>query len=192
MSNWVVPVGKDVNKVISLTVAKDVNENTTDEATPGDEVDLELPNRRDELVAMAVTEVRGAIRSAGRFAYAVTANSVPPEGERYTLMLAAFPLVLSTPSLAKAFMSGDGGTKTTFERMYDEACAWVKGLNEGNSFTEPTDPVGEDWTTAVTASNKAINGVSWADNVANDTEYAAGETADGDVVSTTRNNMNTA
>ena len=69
--------------------------------------------------------------------------------------------------------------------------AWVKGLREGGSFTEPEDPTGSDYQTEVSASNPAISGIRWGDSLADDHEYSSGITDDGVVVSRFSQSMNT-
>lgn len=196
---WTVLTGADIRKVINATAQTDTNENLADTTEPGSELDTDEANRRNECVEQAVKAVRGAIRSAGRFPFSVTADSVPPEGEWHTLVIAAWRLVNSTPGLVKSFLAGDGGAETPLARMYKEAMCWVYGdgtpkqggLAQGAMFEPPTDPVGEDWSTAVSDSNLAITGIRWGDSVADDAEYDAGVTEDGVIINSNTNNMNT-
>lgn len=196
---WTVLTGADVRKVVNAVAQADTNENLSDSTQPGDFLDTAESNRRDECVAQAVKAVRGAIRSAGRFPFSVTEGSVPPEGEWHTLVIAVWRLVNSTPGLVKSFLAGDGGAETPLSRMYKEAMCWVYGegapkqggLAQGAMFEPPEDPVGEDWTTAVSDSNPAISGIRWGDNVGSDDEYDAGVTADGVIINSNTNNMNT-
>lgn len=198
-TNWTVLTGADIRKVLDATAQADVNQNLADTVNPGDALDMTASNRRDECVAQAVKAVRGAIRTAGRYPYAVTASSVPPEGEWHTLVIAAWRLVNSTPGLVKSFLAGDGGAETPLARMYKEAACWVwgdgvpkqGGLMQGASFTEPSDPVGQDWETAVSTTNLAVSGVKWGDSLADDDEYDAGITDSGIVVSSLSQSMNT-
>lgn len=191
--------GVMVRKVLTAATQADPNQNLAEGTLDGDELDLAAANRRNEAVVEAVKAVRGAIRAAGRYPYAVTAESVPPEGEWHTLVIAAWRLINSTPGLARSFLAGDGGAETPLAKMYKEAIEWVYGcgcpktggLAQGTSFTEPTDPVGEDWTTAVSTTNLAISGIKWGDWQGDDDEYAAGITDDGIVISRQLNNMNT-
>lgn len=177
-----------MRRVVNAVSQADTNENTADSVEPGDAYDGSLANRRDLAVAQAVADVRGAIRTAGRFPFSATESAVPPEGVHHTLTIAAYRLINSTPGLVKEFMLGDSGK--AFVAMYQEACRWVEGLRKGDSFTEPSDPVGRDWATAVSTSNLAVTGIRWADWRADDDEYDAGVTADGAVVSRLLNNMN--
>jgi len=191
--------GTMVRKVLTAATQSDPNQNLAEGVLDGDELNLSASNRRDEAVAEAVKEVRGAIRTAGRYPYAVTASTVPPEGEWHTLVIAAWRLINSTPGLARSFLAGDGGAETPLAKMYREAIEWIYGcgcpkqggLRQGEGFTEPTDPVGVDWTTAVAADNVAISGIRWGDSVADDSEYEAGITEDGIVVNSQSQNMNT-
>lgn len=202
-TNWTVLTGTDIRKVINAVSQQDTNENLADTVQPGDELDGSLANRRDECVTQAVKLVRGAIRSAGRYPYAVTAGSVPPEGEWHTLVIAAWRLINSTPGLVRSFLAGDSGADTALSKMYKEAMEWVYGcgtpkaggLAQGASFTEPDDPVGQDWLTAEDAdadpANMPVTGVLWGDSVADSDEYDAGVTEDGVIVSRMTSNMNT-
>jgi len=199
-TNWTVLTGADIRKVLNAVSQQDTNENIADTVQPGDYLEMTESNRRDECVAQAVKAVRGAIRTAGRFPYSITADAVPPEGEWPTLVIAAWRLVNSTPGLVKSFLAGDGGAETPLARMYKEAMEWVYGagtpkaggLLQGYSFTAPSDPVGFDWATAVvTGDNDAISGIQWGDSLADDHEYDAGTTDDGVIVSRFSQNMNT-
>lgn len=200
---WTVLTGTDIRKVINATAQTDTNENLAEGTETGGELVLADANRRDECVAQAVKAVRGAIRKAGRFPFSATADSVPPEGEWHTLVIAAWRLVNSTPGLVKSFLAGDGEAETPLARMYKEAMCWVYGegtpkqggLAQGAMFELPDDPVGEDWTTEVDEDadppNMPITGVRWGDSVGDDDEYDAGVTADGVIITSTTTNMNT-
>lgn len=198
-TNWTVLTGADIRKVLDASAQQDPNQNLAEGTLSGDELDIAAANRRDEAVAQAVKAVRGAIRSAGRYPYAVTASSVPPEGEYHTLVIAAWRLINSTPGLARSFLAGDGGAETPLAKMYREAMCWVYGdgnpklggLAQGNSFTEPSDPVGQDWATAVSSTNLAISGIKWGDNLGSDVDYDAGYTEDGQVISSLTQSMTT-
>jgi hypothetical protein len=198
-TNWTALTGSDIRKVLDASAQQDPNQNLAEGTLSGDELNLAAANRRDEAVSQAVKTVRGAIRSAGRYPYAITADSVPPEGEYHTLVIAAWRLINSTPGLARSFLAGDGGAETPLAKMYCEAMEWVYGcgapkvggLAQGASFTEPTDPVGQDWETAVSATNLAVTGIKWGDSQGDDTEYDAGITEDGIVISRQLNSMNT-
>lgn len=188
-----------VRKVLTAAVQADPNQNLAEGTLDGDYLELAESNRRDEAVAQAVKAVRGAIRTAGRYPYAVTADSVPPEGEWHALVIAAWRLINSTPGLARSFLAGESGAETPLAKIYREAIEWVYGcgtpkvggLAQGAAFTLPSDPVGVDWATAVSTSNVAISGIKWGDSNADDTEYDAGITDDGIVVSRLLNSMNT-
>lgn len=190
-TNWIIPTGTDLRKVLNSVSQEDTNENISDETRPGDPLELGMANRRDELVGLAVREVRSAMQVAGRYPVAVTAGSVPPDGEWHTLVLAAWRLVTSTPGLVKVFLAGEAGQETPLARMHREACDWVKSLKTGASTVTPTDPCGADYLTAASDSNPAVTGVKWGDSVADDDEYYAGITDDGVIVNRFTNNMNT-
>lgn len=191
-TDWIVPTGASLFKVAEAAILKDTNQNTAEGTESGSETDLSAANRRDQQVEMAVDEVRGAIRTAGRYGYSATEGSVPPEGERHTLIIALYNLVMSTPSLARSFLIGESG-KTPLERRYDEAMAWLKELRSGSSFTEPPDVVGQDWETEVDTEsdppNMPISGIRWGDNLGDDTEYDAGVNDNGVVIDANTQNM---
>ena len=194
-TNWITLSGADIRKVINAVSQQDTNENTADTVQPGDELVMTEANRRDECVATVVTMIRAAIRTGSRYPYAVTPDTIPPEGERFALVIAAYDLIQSTPGLVKSFLIGDNGAKTSFERRYEEAYEWIYGKLEGGirkgglaggaQFTPPTDPVGEDWTTAVSSTNPAISAIKWGDQDGNQDDYAAGEHTDADGNTTT-------
>jgi hypothetical protein len=119
-----------------------------------------------------------------------TSSSVPPEGVEMVLAAAAYRLCMPKPSLLAVVM-GDGGIVSPINRLYKEYTDWLKCLREGGSFTEPTNPTGVDYTTAVGDDNPAISGVRWGDSLADGDEYDAGITSDGIVVSRLSQNMNT-
>lgn len=158
-TNWITLVGADLGMVIAAGIEDKVNENLGDHVEPGRELDLSADNRRDALLEMAVGRIRGAIQNGGRVPISVTAFSIPKEAKIYALMLAAMPLVQSTPSLAKEFLVGQDGRKTSFERMYDRAEEWLMKVEAGLNVTYPTDPVGRDGITAVTDSNPLFQAV---------------------------------
>lgn len=190
-TNWIALTGADLRKVVNAVSQEDSNENTSDDVRPGDTLDMGAANRRDQLVELAVREVRAAMQVAGRYPVAVTAGTVPPDGEWHTLVLAAWRLVVSTPGLVKVFLAGEAGQDTPLSRMHKDAVAWVEGLKKGASTVAPTDPCGQDYQTAVSAENPAVSGVKWGDSLADDDEYEAGVTDDGVVVSSLSQNMNT-
>jgi hypothetical protein len=189
---WTVPAGSDLWQVVSRSSVLKADEdsaggtNETNSLNP----DGNLDTRASKAVENVVKEVRGAIESAGRYAVSVTASSVPPEGVEMVLAAAAYRLCMPKPSLLAVVM-GDGGIVSPINRLYKEYTDWLKCLREGGSFTEPTDPTGQDYTTAVGDTNLAISGVRWGDSLADGDEYDAGITSDGIVVSRLSQNMNT-
>jgi hypothetical protein len=193
-TNWTVLSGADIRKVISAGTQQRANENTADTVLEEDDYDPLSANRRDQLVAGAVAEVRGAIRTAGRYPVSVTAGAVPPEGEYKTLVLAAWRLIASQPGTPESGLQWAVLTdpKSPFAELYREACAWVEGLAKGRSFTQPTDPTGVDYLTEVDAAdNPAVTGICWGDSLADSDEYDAGVTASGWVINKNSQNMNT-
>jgi hypothetical protein len=196
-TNWKTPVGVDVLKVIGHVLAAPLrqgdsptgsNENIGVDSTLGQEFDPALANRRDELMTLAIQTVRSNIQSAGRIPLSVTANAVPPDMEIHVLSWVAWRLINSNINL-QSRLSGEGSNP--FKEAYDEACKRFDKLATGDNCISPTDPTGEDYLTAVSSSNPAISSIKWGDSLANDTEYDAGITAAGVVVSTFSQNMNT-
>lgn len=185
-TNWTAPTGADLALVLNWSLILKANQNLADDAANADQarVDLDAANRRNELVAMAVEEVRGAIRSGGRYPLAVTASTIPPEGKRHVLNLAAWQLINSTPNLNMAILT-EKGVSMPFAQFYQDAKAWLAGLDRGGSLTRPTDPTGIDYVTAVSDTNPAIESISWGDLYGTDAQYAAGEVVNSDGSTTT-------
>jgi hypothetical protein len=196
-TNWTELVGSDVRRVLTAATQSDPNQNLAEGTLDGDYLDTAEDNRRDEALTEAIKLVRGAIRTAGRYPYSVTAAAIPPEGEWHTLVIAAWRLINSTPGLARSFLAGDGGAETPLAKMYKEAIEWIDGcgvpkaggLRQGALFTLPSDPVGVDWETAVSADNVAISGIRWGDNLGSDNDYALGYDEDGHVINRLTQNM---
>jgi hypothetical protein len=188
--DWSIPTGDDLWQIVSRSVVLKSDEDSAGGSNDGNNQDASLDSRAKKAVEHAVAEVRGAIESAGRYPISVTEGSVPPEGLQHTLALAAWRLVMTKPGLL-AIVMGDGGVYAPLNALVKDAKEWMKRLNEGGSFVLPNDPTGVDYSTAVSSSNPAISGIKWGDSVADDSEYDAGITADGIVVSGLTNNMNT-
>lgn len=177
-TNWKVPVGADIAKVLGWREVNQANQNLSDEAQAnpteaGAGVDLAAANRRDELVALAVEEFRGAVQAGGRLPLSVTEGAVPPSAEKHVLVKAAWALIQSTPSLTAAYMN-EGGGRNSWERAVDKADDYLKWLREGGSAERPTDPTGADYLTAVSDENPAIAGVQWGDVNGTAADYDAG------------------
>ena len=190
MQPWEAPSGNDLWQVVSKTIVQKADEDSAGGTNDLNNFDTSLDSRASKAVEHAVKEVRGAIEACGRYPFSATASTVPPEGVGHTLAIAAYRLCMPVPSLLAVLM-GDGGQASPMARLYTDALEWVKALRNGASFTEPEDPVGQDWQTEVSASNPVISGVLWGDSLADGDEYAAGITADGVVVSRFSQNMNT-
>ena len=190
MQTWEAPQGSDLWQIVSKPIVEKADEDSAGGTAELNNFDGSLDTRAKKAVEHAVKEVRGAIEACGRYPFSATAATVPPEGVNHTLATAAYRLCMPVPSLLAVLM-GDGGQASPMAKLYADAMAWLKGLRDGGSFTEPTDPVGEDWQTAVSDTNPAISGVVWGDHLADGDEYEAGITADGVVVSRFTENMNT-
>lgn len=193
-TNWSVPTGADVRKVLSLLVEEKSNQNTGADYSSADPYNDAEANRRDDLVNQAVAELRGRIRQAGRVPLSVTAGSVPAESVRHVLNHAAWQLVISTPSLQMVIVT-EKGVSAPFAKFYEEACQYFDKVATGQICpVPPTDPCGQDWTTAVSDANPAIQGgVKWGDVLADDTDYDAGQitTSTGGVIYLPSMDMNT-
>lgn len=185
-TNWTVLAGRDMNRVLSQFVMVRANENTQLGSQPSDSNDPEAvdeteANRRDQVMAVAVAELRAAIQAVGVQPLSVTPGAVPPGSVRHVLNLAAYQLVNSTPNLQMAVIDGE----QPFMAFYEEAVAHIAAILEGKQqVVLPTDPTGEDYLTAVDAdTNPAINTVRWGDAAGTDADHALGyKTVDGSPV----------
>jgi len=174
---WTVLAGGDLWQVVSRSVVEQVNEDSAGGKNSTNDLNESLDTRASKAVAHAVAEVRGAIENAGRYPVSVTASSVPPEAARHTLALAAYVLVGPKPSLVSVVMM-DGGMNSPISTLYADAKRWLEGVNKGGSVTTPTDPCGEDYSTAVSDSNPLPNSIAWGDYQYTGEEYAAGQAVD--------------
>lgn len=188
--DWTVPTGGDLWQVVSREVVEKVDEDSAGGTNDSGDFNDTLDTRAEEAVAHAVAEVRGAIESAGRYPLSITLAAVPPEGVQHTLAVAAWRLCMPKPGLLAVVMA-EGGVYAPINQLFKDAKEWIKKISEGGSFVLPTDPTGEDYLTAVSATNLAISGIKWGDSLADDVEYDAGITEDGVVVSRLSQNMNT-
>lgn len=170
-TNWKVPTGADLNKVLSVAVVTQANQNTANGTAPNDPLDDTAATRRDELVAMAVEEVRGAIQSAGRQPLSVTEGAVPASAVAHTLYLAAWRLLMSTPGVPMVVI----GEQAAARRFYDDAVKFLDALRKGNTIERPTDPTGVDYLTAVSDTNPALQSVEWGDLYGDAAAYEAGK-----------------
>lgn len=173
-TNWKIPTGRDLAKVISVLVIRKSDENIDTDSVdallastpPKDQnevpFDAELESRSNELVSTLVDTVRETIQNAGRNPISVTANAVPPKAFRHILNIAAFQLINSTPNLQMVIMT-DKGAYSPFQTFYKEGMAYIKRLEDGDPVLPPTDPTGLDYLTAVDANtNPPISAVSSA------------------------------
>lgn len=191
---WIAPAYTDLWQIVSRKVVLKVEEDAAGGADSTNDFDSSLDTRAKEAVAHAVAEVRGAIEACGRYPVSLTAGSVPPEGVRHTLVMAAYTLCLPVPSLLAVLMN-EGGAFSPMGKLYAEAVKWVDGLRTGGSFTLPTNPAGADYTTAIdddkdsATYNPTVTAVRWGCGLGDDTEFAAGITDDGVVISSLSENM---
>ena len=179
---WVVPTGASIRKVLSAGTQQRANENTADTVLEGDPFDPNSAHRRNQLVAEAVEEVRGAIRVGQVYPLSETAGSIPPEAEYHTLMLAAYRFITAAvgheqQGIQWAILTAPD---SAFTRLFKDACEYLKALAKGAAVSEPLDP--ED---------DVPGRIRWADSLATDEEYEAGVTEDGVIVDRNSQNMNT-
>lgn len=140
-TNWKTLTGTDIRKVLSISVMRDADQDTTAAANPDNDLDEALlTNRSNVEVGFIVQEIRGAIANGGRSSLSLTAASIPPECERYALVMAAYNLIVSTPGL-KMFIMTDHGPSSPFTQLYNEARTWLKAVWEGRQQVgEASDP----------------------------------------------------
>lgn len=194
---WKIPVGADLAKVLDWKAIHQANQNLGDEAgmnpaLGGQLVDPTAANRRDEIVAVVVHDLRGAIQSGGRFPLSVTPNAVPPSSERHVLNLAAWQLILSTPGLVAAYMS-ESGVKSAWDGYVADARKHLEDLRRGLPVERPEDPTGQDYCTPVSDQNPPIRGTRWGDMQGSDLDYEAGgiSTVTGSFITLPVDNMRT-
>ena len=174
-TNWLVPTGNDIRKVLTALVFQKANQNLEPETKDGDPVNLDQPTRADQQVSMVVARLRAAVNHSSRFPLSLTAGSIPPEAEQYVLQLAAYGLITSTPNLQMAIMEQ---MKDSLTRWRDDGDKYIAGLDNGEPVTEPTDPTGQDYLTAVSATNPRPSLVHWENIYYNDVDFARGYTVD--------------
>lgn len=142
---WVVPVGNDLKTQLSLQLVQDLNENTrtSDKPIPGTNADLEEDNRRDQQVAEAIEEWRGAIRTGNKIPLSQTASSVPPESKVHVIALAAWRLV-SAEYKFKAVIITEQGAYAPLQGIYRDAMKELDRIRAGGLVSYPTDPEEDD------------------------------------------------
>jgi hypothetical protein len=193
---WTALARGDIWQMVSKKVLLKTDEDSAGGTDATNDLDTSLDTRAAKAIEHAVAEVRGAIEACGRYPVSLTAGTVQPEGVRHSLVLAAYWLCLPVPSLLAVLMN-EGGAFSPMGKLYAEAVKWVEFLRTGGSFTMPSDPAGSDYATAIdddkdsATYNPTVTGVRWGDGVADDSEFAAGETVNGEVVGWPYNSMNT-
>lgn len=174
-TNWTIPTVRDLFLVLSQKQVNDANENTEATSNVDDELDYTGKTRASDLVTAAVDLCRASIQNSGAFPLSVTTGAVPPEAKHHVLSWAAYKLISGKPSLVAALMTEKG--EMPLAKDYKEACDYFAALVDVTSkvgIVLPTDPTGQDYLTAISSSNPAINIISWGDQYATDEEYAAG------------------
>src|SRR5574343_480594 len=158
---WTAPAYTDLWQIVSRKVVLKVEEDSAGGADATNDFDSSLDTRAKE--------------AGGRYPVSATAGTVPPEGVRHTLVMAAYALCRPVPSLLAVLMN-EGGGFSPMGKLYTDACKWVDMLRTGGSFTMPDDPAGADYSTEVGDGNPAVTAVIWGDSTADGDEYDAGVT----------------
>ena len=174
-TNWIIPTGNSIAKVLTALVRQKANQNIDPDVKDTDAFDPDMPNRADAIVAMVVARVRGGVQHAGRFPLSVTAGAVPPEAEQIVLNYAAYSLVTATPNLQSAIMEN---MKDLLAKWRDVGEKYFEDLKNGLSVVHPSDPTGQDYLTAESATNPAPNLIGWSSLYWTDAEFAQGYTID--------------
>lgn len=155
-TNWQTVTGSELTKVINSLLVNKANENLGDDLPPTQTVDLEQQNRRDEIVAQCVAELRANIEVGSMTPLSVTADTVPPGAKRHVLNLAAWQLINSTPNLNMAIIT-DKGVSAPYAAFYQEAVKYYSGVRDGSiKVPDATDPAGADGINPVSDSNPAV------------------------------------
>lgn len=176
-TNWIVPTGKDLAKVLTVIVRNKANQNLDENTKDGDPVNPDEPDRQQAQVDMVVARLRANVGHASRFPLSLTAGSIPPEAEQYVLQLAAYGLITSTPNLQLAIMEQ---MKDLLQKWKDEGEKYIAGIGNGEPVTTPSDPTGQDYLTAVSATNPLPSLVHWENLYYTDVDFARGYTEDSD------------
>lgn len=161
-TNWKVLTGDDLWKVVSRAVVKKVDEDVDGDTYTNNAIDTSLTTRAKECVRMAIQEIRANIQKGGRVGFSLTPDSVPPEAEWHALAIAAYRLCLPVPGLLAVVMN-EGGVFSPLGKMHADALAWCKRTDDGGPVTPPSDPTGEDYETAVSDTNLAVQAIRWGD-----------------------------
>lgn len=150
-TNWVIPERADLLIALSAEVVAKADGNVTADAQPDDPVaqpGTETPLRSKLLVDQMVVKVRAAIRAAGHTPLSVTAGTVPPEAFDHVVNMAAWRLAASTPNI-QMYVVTEKGAYSPLGDLNKQAEKWIETLPK-HAITDPDDPTGRDWTTAVT------------------------------------------
>lgn len=175
--DWITLAGDDLWKIISRPVLEKADEDAEGGTVEDNNFNDALATRATEAVRMAVTMIRAAIYNGRRTTVSLTADSIPPEAERYALAIAAYDLTSSPPSLQQVLVF-EGGIYSPRQKLYQEAMDWMKQVREGKAVvTPPTDP----------DTDNVANPIRWGDYTGTSTEETAGKydlTTDGPWVET--------
>lgn len=160
-TNWIVPKGSDLKKVLDQIVVKAADANTGDDAQVNQPLDPDAAKRSDDAIDLVVQRFLGCIKNAARQPVSLTAGAVPPEAKVHVLVLSAFLLTASKPNLMM-IVTPDGAIYAPFNQLVKTAEAWFKGVNDGDiTVTFPSDPTGQDYLTEVTATNPLPSAVGF-------------------------------
>ena len=175
---WTTLAANDLKKVIDHLCRESADQNTDATANSGTAFDPTLDTRAGELIELAVTEFRQSVKHGARYPISVTEAKVAPEAVIHCLNWAAWRLVTSSPNL-KFVIITEQGVSSPYQRLYQEAVDYFKGLSKGMPVQVPDDPTGKDYATAVDVDdNPAIQGIRWGDTYGDADDYAGGENVD--------------
>lgn len=142
-SNWVALTAVDLKNIALLDLLDRADENTDANAVAGDEIEQARLTRRTFWAAQAVAQCRAAVLQGGRTALSLTAGTIPPEAVAHMATWAAWRLLNAVPGRNDegpvSAVLNDPST-SDLRRFYDEAVAYLKGIERGDSVTPPTDP----------------------------------------------------
>jgi len=147
-TNWLVPERHDLLRVLDAHVMEKADAPVSATSGPDDPISAGVPRRSELLLQEAINRVRYAIRHAGHTPLSVTANAVPPEAVIHVLNMAAWMLVRSTPNIQMVVFT-ERGAYAPLGDAHRQAEKYLEDIPK-KGITEPTDPTGRDWTTAIT------------------------------------------
>jgi hypothetical protein len=174
-TNWIVPTAANLNKILSQLVLNATNANTNNPDTANSPIDTSNTTRDSDCLQMVINQIRSAIIIGGREPLSVTTNAIPPEAEQHALVLAANLMTAATPNVSLVVVSPNGSIYAPFGDLVKEAKKWIIDVRTGLNIVNPSDPTGQDYSTAISPTNPAIiGGVNWGDSRGQAINYATG------------------